>query len=129
MLLVVDTNVLVSALVTKSKGSKSYLLVKDLLEGKHKMCISTDIMGEYEDVLNRPQLSIDSRKVAWFLSWIRLNSIWIEPRPSESPHVEMRDEDDRVFFDVAKCLNVRLVTHNYKDYPVHELITLIDELY
>ena len=41
----------------------------------------------------------------------------------------MVDEDDRIFFDVARCLNVRLVTRNYRDYPIDELITLIDELY
>ena len=129
MLLVVDTNVIVNALITKSTGSKSYLLIKDILNGKHKMCVSTDIMSEYEDVLKRPHLGIDIVKVEWFLSWIRIHSIWIEPRPSDSSYVEMKDEDDRVFFDVARCLNIRLVTHNYKDYPVHELITLIDELY
>lgn len=41
----------------------------------------------------------------------------------------MGDEDDRVFFDVARCLNVKLVTRNLSHYPVHELRTSIDELY
>ena len=41
----------------------------------------------------------------------------------------MKDEDDRKFFDVARCLNVKLVTRNEKDYPVYELITDIEELY
>lgn len=57
----------------------------------------------------------------------------LRKRTSQSPmteeEVEMRDEDDRIFFDVAKCANARLVTRNYKDYPVHELVTLIDEIY
>lgn len=41
----------------------------------------------------------------------------------------MKDEDDRVFFDVAKCLNIKLITRNYKHFPVDELVALIDELY
>lgn len=41
----------------------------------------------------------------------------------------MKDEDDRIFFDVAKCVGAKLITRNYTDYPVHELITLIDEMY
>ena len=41
----------------------------------------------------------------------------------------MKDEDDRAFFDVAKCLKIRLITDNLKHYPVHELRTRIDELY
>ena len=50
-------------------------------------------------------------------------------KPSSKDYVEMRDEKDRVFFDVAKCINAKLITRNYKDYPTHELVTLIDELY
>ncbi len=93
MLLVVDTNILVNAI--KSPGikntdgsiipSKSQRLFIDILDGKHKLCVSSDIMAEYED--------------------------------------------DRVFFDVARCLNVKLVTRNLSHYPVHELRTSIDELY
>ena len=42
---------------------------------------------------------------------------------------EQMDEEDRIFFDTAKYLNARLVTRNYKHYPVHELVMLLDELY
>ncbi len=31
--------------------------------------------------------------------------------------------------DTNIIVNAKLVTRNYKDYPVHELITLIDEIY
>ncbi len=137
MLLVVDTNILVNAI--KSPGikntdgsiipSKSQRLFIDILDGKHKLCVSSDIMAEYEDVLNRPQLNLSPVLVAKFLSIIRLKALWIEPLPTNAEEVEMGDEDDRVFFDVARCLNVKLVTRNLSHYPVHELRTSIDELY
>jgi len=45
-----------------------------------------------------------------FLSVIKATSVWIEPLPTNPDMVAMKDEDDRVFFDVAKCLNVKLIT-------------------
>ena len=129
MLIVVDTNILVNAIKSTNVGAKSALLVEDILNGNYQMCISSAIMSEYEDVLHRQLLQLDRRLVDWLLAWIRLNAVWIEPNPSDTTRFSMRDEDDRIFFDVARCLNAKLVTRNYKDYPVHELITLIDELY
>ena len=58
-----------------------------------------------------------------------MEALWIEPLPTNAEEVEMGEEDDRVFFDVARCLNVKLVTRNLSHYPVHELRTSIDELY
>lgn len=62
------------------------------------------------------------------LTWIEEHAYHIEPLPTDENSVRMKDESDRIFFDVAKCLNARLVTRNYKHYPVHELVTLLDEL-
>ena len=129
MLLVVDTNILVSALKSSNDTARPVLLFEDIFSGKHKICVSTPIMDEYEDVLHREYLGIAKQDADWVLSWIRLNAIWVEPKPTTHYEVEMRDEDDRAFFDVARCLNIKLVTRNYRDYPVHELITLIEELY
>lgn len=128
MLLVIDTNIIVNA-IKGGTGSKSYQLMRDVFLGKHIMCVSDAILEEYDDVLHRKQLMLDKRLVDAFMSVVRLYSYRIEPLPTDQFHVEMKDEDDRMFFDVAKCLNVKLVTRNYKDYPVHELVTLIDELY
>lgn len=129
LLIVVDTNILVNALKSRKEGAKSRRLIKDILIGKYKMCLSEEIVGEYEDVLHRPQLQLPYQEVEVFLSWIKLNGFWIEPLPTTTERIKMGDEDDRCFFDVAKCLGAPLITRNYTDYPVHELITLIDDLY
>lgn len=93
------------------------------------MCVSTYIVDEYDEVLHRSALNIRRDNADWIVAWIRMNAFFIEPLVSTRDTVVMKDEKDRPFFDVAKCLNARLVTRNYKDYPVHELVTLIDELY
>ena len=129
MLLVIDTNIIVSAIKTGDPQSKTRMLIRDVMKGVHKMCVSPAIMEEYEDVLHRSELKLNHVLVDKFLAYIKVMSFWIDPLPTKQDQIQMRDEDDRIFFDVAKCLNVKLVTQNYRDYPVHELITLIDELY
>ena len=137
MLLVIDTNIIVSAIKSGIKKdsngntiyTKAYKLMKDVFIGKHKMVVSSEIIAEYEDVLHRPYLQLDQIKVDKFLSFVKYTAIWIEPLPTTQSQVEMKDKDDRMFFDVAKCLNIKLVTDNLKHYPVHELRTKINELY
>ncbi|MBR4513785.1 MAG: PIN domain-containing protein [Lachnospiraceae bacterium] len=137
MLLVIDTNIIVNAIKSPvepdeegNRGySKSQQLIHDVLSGKHTMVVSTPIIAEYEDVLHRPYLKLNPILVEKFLAIIKVKAIWIEPLPTTQHEVEMSDEDDRIFFDVAKCLKIKLVTRNLKHYPVHELRTSIDELY
>lgn len=137
MLLVIDTNIIVSAIKSGIKRdqngnyvyTKAYRLMADVFNGKHRMVVSKEIIAEYEDVLHRTRLQLDPIKVEKFLAFIKFTAIWIEPLPTTQAQVTMIDEDDRAFFDVAKCLNIKLITDNLKHYPVHELRTKLDELY
>ena len=132
MLVVVDTNILVSAIKSKldrDNPTKSQRLFMDIISGNHTIVISTPILREYEDVLSRSYLKLNPILVERFLAFIKINSIWIEPLPTKKHEVDMVDEDDRAFFDAAKCMNAKLVTGNLKHYPVHELRTSLDELY
>ncbi len=133
MLLVIDTNIIVNAIKGHNDDgknpSKAQRLIKDVLSGKHRMVVSSAIISEYEDVLRRPELGLNPVLVEKFLAVIKVLSLWIEPLPTSNEEIEMIDEDDRIFFDVAKCLKVRLVTRNLKHYPIHELRTSLDELY
>lgn len=127
MLVVLDTNILVSALMTPD--GKAYALLKRVLQGEYTICISSEIMEEYKDVLHRERLHLDKFLIDYLLSVFYIQGIWIEPLPSNSQKVAMVDESDRKFFDVAKCLHAKLVTGNFKHYPVDELITSLDELF
>ena len=127
--IVIDTNILVNALKSQNDEAKSVLLLEDVFRGKYEVGLSSEIVREYRDVLHRPHLNINPEDADAVIALVEKHGYYIEPRPSTNDYVEMRDEKDRVFFDVAKCLNAKLITRNYKDYPVHELVTLIDELY
>lgn len=123
MRLVIDTNIIVSALL--SEDGKAFQLLSDVLDGKYIVLISEEIFKEYEDVLSRDKFGFDSDIINFLLNWFRENAVWVEVLESDAP---MKDEKDRVFYDLAKSCKARLVTGNIKHYPVDELVTALWEL-
>lgn len=123
MRLVIDTNIIVSALL--SEDGKAFRLLSDVLDGKYTVLISEEIFEEYEDVLYRDKFGFDIDIINFLLNWFKENAVWIQVLESDIP---MKDEKDRVFYDLAKSCNARLVTGNIKHYPVDELVTALWEL-
>lgn len=123
MRLVIDTNIIVSALL--SPDGSAFQILSDALDGKYEVLISTEIYEEYDEVLHRSKFNFDEDIIDYLLSWFRRNAIWIEVTRSD---IVMPDEKDRIFFDVAKCCKARLLTGNNKHYPVDELVTSLWEL-
>lgn len=123
MKLVIDTNIIVSALL--SVNGTAYQVLSDVLDGKYTVFISNEIFEEYSGVLHREKFHFDDEIIEFILDWFLENAIWIEVTKSD---INMPDEKDRIFFDVAKCCKARLLTGNVKHYPVDELVTLLSEL-
>ena len=123
MRLVVDTNIIVSALL--SPDGTAFRILSDVLDGKYEVLISEEIFKEYDDVLHREKFGFGEEIIEFLLDWFRQNAVWIETERSDIP---MRDEKDRVIFDVAKCCKARLLTGNSRHYPVDELVTELWEL-
>lgn len=123
MKLVIDTNIIVSALL--SANGTAFQVLSDVLDGKYTVFISNEIFEEYSDVLHREKFHFDSEIIEFILNWFLENAIWIEVVKSD---IIMQDEKDRIFFDVAKCCKARLLTGNARHYPVDELVTLLWEL-
>lgn len=123
MRLVIDTNIIVSALL--SADGTAFQVLSDVLDGKYVVFVSKEIYEEYRNVLHREKFHFDDEIIEFILNWFLENAIWIEVSKSNIP---MPDEKDRIFFDVAKCCKARLLTGNVKHYPVDELVTLLWEL-
>lgn len=123
MQLVIDTNIIVSALL--SADSNAFKVLSDALDGKYTVLISEEVFQEYQDVLHREKFGFDEEIISFLLEWFKENAIWIEVSKSNIP---MKDEKDRVFYDLAKSCKARLVTGNIKHYPVDELVTALWEL-
>ena len=48
--------------------------------------------------------------------------------PEGTAFEPMPDEKDRIFYDMAKSCKARLITGNFKHYPVDEYVTALWEL-
>ena len=112
---VIDTNVLVSALITKNPEAATAKVVRLLLEHEFVPLYDADIIAEYEDVLHRSKFPILKETAEALISFIIENGI-------ESSRVNfaesMPDEDDRVFYEVSLSQEDSfLVTGNLKHYP------------
>ena len=113
---VIDTNVLVSALITKNPEAATAKVVRLMLEHDFVPLYDEDIIAEYEDVLHRSKFPILKEMADALISFIIENGV-------ESSRVNFAesvpDEDDRVFYEVSLSQEDSfLVTGNLKHYPM-----------
>lgn len=113
---VIDTNVLVSALITKNPEAATAKVVRLLLDNGFVPMYDADIIAEYQEVLHRSKFPIQPEVADALISYI------IE-HGAEASRVDfaepMPDEDDRVFYEVSLSNEDSfLVTGNLKHYPV-----------
>ena len=112
---VIDTNVLVSALITHNSSSATAKVVKMLTEGSFIPLYDKDIIKEYQEVLHRPKFKLVPGIADALISFIMENGIEVARATFLN---EMPDEDDRVFYEVALSdEDSFLVTGNLKHYP------------
>lgn len=112
---VIDTNVLVSALITHNSSSATAKVVKLLTEGSFIPLYDNDIINEYQEVLHRSKFKLVEGVADALISLIMENGIEVT---RTSFLKEMPDEDDRVFYEVALSdEDSFLVTGNLKHYP------------
>ena len=113
LLIVLDTNVLVSGMLNV-KGSPGKVL--DLvLTNQIQIAYDNRILGEYEEVLTRPELRLDQNKVVGVVDHIELSGIIIEP--NDLPKDGYTDLDDIMFAEVFITSNAdALVTGNLRHY-------------
>ena len=112
---VIDTNVLVSALITHNPESATDKVVRLLLDNGFVPMYDADIITEYEDVLHRSKFPILPKVADALISFIIENGIEASRIDFAEP---MPDEDDRVFYEISLSREDSfLVTGNLKHYP------------
>jgi putative PIN family toxin of toxin-antitoxin system len=110
---VLDTNVVVSALLVPSGTQGSILLLA--LRGHFALYVSPSVLAEYEEVMHRPRLKLQPRQIDAALSAIRRVAHLVEPiaAVSVSP-----DESDNRFLECAEAAEADyLVTGNARHFP------------
>ena len=117
MKVVLDTNILVSALL--SPAGNPAKIYRMFLTRVLSLVLSMDIFKEYQEVLQRPRLSLPADNAETVLAAIWHYGEKITPVPSTNV---MIDEDDRIFYDTAKSAGAYLITGNTKHYPQEPFI-------
>jgi putative PIN family toxin of toxin-antitoxin system len=113
MLVVLDTNVVVSGLLNKS-GKPAKVL--DLaLEGRLQLAYDNRIFGEYEDVLARPELHIHPARAQAIISYLELAGKFVNASPLSTEGYS--DPGDLPFVEVFISTNAEaLVTGNLRHF-------------
>ena len=124
MLVVFDTNILVSALLSPS--GKPAQIFRRFLSGELQLCVDERILAEYETVLHRPKFRFEPNQVDVILQFIRAHSLNIAPPVSDIPFA---DPADKKFYEVAKHCHALLITGNIKHFPNESFIKTVQELF
>lgn len=112
MNVVIDTNVLVSALWSKS-GTCAKILYRIL---NYELAVVYDqrILHEYKVVLERPKFGFTKDEVRAIIDFVKNEGLCIVAKPLD---IEFIDESDKKFYEVAKTMNCKLITGNKKHFP------------
>ena len=129
---VIDTNVLVSALLTHNLGVATAKVLDSIAKGDITCVYNEDILMEYREVLHRPKFKFPERKIDSLLTFITQKGIHSDRIPFDG---NMPDEKDRPFFEVSLSVEDSfLVTGNLKHFPItpkvvtpSQIIAIIEE--
>ena len=114
---VIDTNVLVSALLSKHSDSATVLVVEKIFDGKIAVLYSREVLEEYREVLKRPKFKFDTRVVDVLIAAVERNGISVEPHETGAILADMKDLP---FYEVVmdkRDNGAYLVTGNIKHFP------------
>ena len=129
---VIDTTVIVSALLTHNLGVATAKVLDSIAKGDITCVYNEDILMEYREVLHRPKFKFPERKIDSLLTFITQKGIHSDRVPFDGA---MPDEKDRPFYEVSLSVEDSfLVTGNIKHFPVtpkvvtpSQIIAIIEE--
>jgi putative PIN family toxin of toxin-antitoxin system len=123
---VVDTNVLVSALLSRHADASTVKVVEAFQERKFKLLFNREIFSEYYNVLLRPRLKLPEEKVQKLISQIGSEGIASNRLHSDE---HFPDPKDVVFYEVAISKeDAYLVTGNKKHFPNKPIVVTPAEM-
>ena len=109
---VLDTNVLVSALLN-SFGTPGRVL--DLvLAGELAVAYDDRVLAEWRQVLHREKFGFSAGDIEVLLSFVEGEGISVNASPLA---IELPDQDDLPFLEVAHASEAALITGNTRHYP------------
>lgn len=126
---VIDTNVLVSALLSSHSDAATVLLIGKMISGEIIPVYNTDIMNEYREVLSRRKFKFDSATVEYLLSAVCHFGLMVE---ATATGAILPDRKDLPFYEVVmekrRSDDAYLFTGNIRHFPVEAFIVTPSEM-
>ena len=127
-LVVIDTNVLVSALLSRNPDASTVQVFKALLSDKIIPVYNDEILAEYSDVLRRKKFNFPESTIQSTIKYFKKYGIYSDRL---STGEDLPDPKDLVFYEVCMAKRDKdsmLVTGNMKHFPVKPYIVTPNEL-
>lgn len=125
---VIDTNVLISALLSGNEDSATVRVMDAVFDGRITPLYYPDILAEYDEVLHRKKFRFREKLIRTVLEAIRQFGVEVFPEPTGEI---LTDMDDLIFYEVVmekREDNAYLVTGNQKHYPIRQFIVTPGEM-
>ena len=123
---VLDTNVLVSALLTQRPDSPTTKLITALNQKAFTALYNTEIIEEYREVLNRRKFDLDPDVINGVINIVQDNGLFTGRTTTKET---FKDKDDVVFYEVALSKEgAYVVTGNIKDFPQKPIVVTPAEM-
>lgn len=125
---VIDTNVLVSALLSSKDDAATVQIVGKMIAGEIIPLYSNEITEEYREVLSRKKFGFSKDIVEFLVTSVEKFGIQVDPSPFGTVLPDMKDLP---FYEVVlekREDNAYLVTGNIKHFPKEPFVVTAREL-
>lgn len=117
---VIDTNVLVSALLTQKGDTATVKIIEKVLLGEITPIYSSEMIKEYRAVLSRKKFGFSPKLIDELIKFIEKQGVMQEIIPSG---ITLTDMDDLPFYELAlQNKGTYLITGNIKHFPNQSFI-------
>lgn len=114
---VLDTNVIVSALIDTDSNSNTVIIMKLFFDKRINILYSDEILEEYKDVLERKEFKFKKSDIGTLINLIKNRGIRITPAKLSE---ELKDKKDLPFYEIVmdtRNIDSKLITGNLKHFP------------
>jgi len=113
---VIDTNVIVSALISKSLESNPVKIIKAITQERIIPLFNDEILSEYREVLSRTKFGLEEQMIDMTIQTFLTDGLALDR--TNAGRENFPDEKDIVFYEVALSKEDSfLVTGNIKHFP------------
>lgn len=126
---VIDTNVIVSALISKNLESNPTKMVRAIVQEQIVPLYNdeNEILNEYREVLSRPKFHLTTQQIDRVLKAITTDGLSLDRTTTDNE--DFPDPKDVVFYEVALSKDGSyLVTGNIKHFPIKPFVVTPAEM-